>query len=143
MKLAVAGAGLLPALLIACSPSADGEGDADAAAAEEASPIPAEIVGQWALTRQECYPDVDPEVVPETDLGEVTLYLDPSGEYEMNIDGWLSRGTFAVTPVLDRQRVTMDDTHLNFDLIEGTLQNWSEGDATYVCGNVFERPTYD
>ena len=142
MKLAVAGVGILPALLIACSPAAD-ESEVTETPVEETAPIPAEVLGQWYLARQECYPDVDPEVVPETNLDEVILHLDPSGEYEMSINGWPSRGSFSVSPVMDRLRVTMDDTHLNFDLIEGTLQNWSEGEATYVCGNVFERPQYD
>ena len=88
--------------------------------------------------RQECDDDIE-DAVPDQNLSDVTMWLDETGTYTMNIAGWQSVGQFSVSESPTGTRVTHEDTQLNFDTVDGTLQNWSEGDAVYLCGNVFER----
>lgn len=140
MKRAIAGAGVLPGLLIACSPAAEEEPAPTSEPVEEVAQIPAELLGQWYLVRQECEEGADPEEwQPRTDFAEAIITFDQYGRYSMSVDGWFFTGDFTVGGAPDQPRVTLDQSLQNFDLVEGTLQNWSEGEAVYVCGNVFER----
>jgi hypothetical protein len=100
-------------------------------------PIPPEYLGDWVLTREECYPDSGE--VPETDLPHVELRLRPDRSYEMSIEGWRSVGTFKVDGQGEGRQLTLEDTSLDFTLSDGRLENWSEGEAAYVCGQIFER----
>ena len=131
MRLAPA-LGLL--LLAACSDRPD---DAPTAVEVTASAVPPDLVGRWRLSREVCEAGSDGK--PASRLPDTMLTLHDDFTYDMTIAGWPSRGTFRIEATSDGPRVQMTDTLLNFDLVDGTLQNWGEGEAVYVCGNVFTR----
>lgn len=141
---------LAPLALVACASerSASSEKEAEQSTPDEEAAqgssrygqlqeVPAEFLGRWQLAHQVCEPDS--EEVPDTDLPDVVLSFLPDHSYEMVVEGWLGRGTFKVEAFVDDTRLTLEDTSLNFDAVDGKLENWSEGDAVYPCGNVFER----
>ena len=100
--------------------------------------VPAEYLGNWELTHETCEPNSDE--VPDTDLPRVQLFLQPDHTYEMSMEGWrISVGTFTVKSYADGTELTLNDTHLDFTLADGRLENWSEGEAVYLCGKIFER----
>ena len=106
-------------------------------AVTEAPSLDERFFGRWVLTGQEC--DEDGGMMPTDELETVSVTFSADGSYEMTIAGWISVGEFATGGALGSDRLQMRDTRLNFDLQDGKLYNGSEGEAVYLCTNVFER----
>lgn len=98
--------------------------------------VPQQILGVWKLVDQSC----EEEGQPDRTAQDVTVRFDDDFRYEMMIDGWGSKGDFTVERDVDgRYRIRLTDMMYNFDLWKGRLINGSEGDAAYLCSNIFER----
>jgi hypothetical protein len=100
--------------------------------------VPREFVGNWKLVRQECEPDYPDG--PDKTLPNVSISFKPDFKYEMFVEGWRSVGGFKINAYRGEPlELQVDETMYEFDLVNGRLENWAEGEAVYQCGNIFER----
>lgn len=111
----------------------------------ESEPVPEELVGTWVYSHEECEPEGEPSG-QELDL-RITFAANRT--YSTALDGkdavatalgdtqLPGKGTYTFEDG-DYPRITLDNW-LNFNVEGETLQNWSEGDAVYLCGAVFVR----
>ena len=99
--------------------------------------VPAEFIGRWSFTREVCEPDSG--MVPRKKLPQVFLSIRADRTYDLTVEDFFLPGTFKVHSYVDGTRLKLDGSLLNFDAVDGTLENWSEGDAVYLCGRVFTR----
>jgi len=119
-------------------------GAPSAAAESTASPlfgklpaVPGEVLGSWKMVGERCE---EGEATPDTRAVSVNLSLDADFRYELTVEGWRSVGTYRIDRFRDEPlRVQLADTLYEFDLVDGRLENWGEGDAAYLCGRIFER----
>ncbi len=132
------------AVALLCSASAaTAEPDsapASRASAREAygplSRVPPSVLGRWKLTGQECEEEGD----PLRQIGNVFVTFNDDFSYEMNVEGWRFVGKYRVDRFIENKlRIQFEDTAYNFEVEDGRLANWSEGDAVYLCGNIFTR----
>ena len=145
-----AGLVIAPALLAACSPEggeATAVADMDAAPAAKATsapasaplpsdPMPMSLLGEWVYSHEEC--DPDSEDGPNKRPIRASIRFFDTGTYWMDVEGFPQSGTFRYEGGKS-PRTQLDGTLLNFSVEGDTLQNWSEGDAPYMCGRVFVR----
>lgn len=100
--------------------------------------VPKEFIGRWKLVGQECYADADEQ--PSKKNPSVIIRFDPDFQYELFVEGWRSLGKFKVEQMRDSSPTAqLEGTLYEFDLVKGRLENWSEGEAVYQCGNIFRR----
>ena len=165
MRIRLAGLVIAPGLLaMGCSAAAgpDGEGGetppADAINLEttdlkgedlaavvrmdtsKSDPVPASLLGTWVYSHDEC----DEELLADIDDGEVEkrdiraqISFAEDRTYGMDVEGFPFSGSYRYEGG-EHPRLTLDNW-LNFNVVGDTLQNWSEGDAVYLCGRVFVR----
>ena len=97
---------------------------------------PKQILGAWKFVREKCEDDVK----PSDKSRDVTIRFQPDLSYEISIEGWIFSGTYRVIEMRNSPlRVQIIPSLYNFDLIDGRLENWSEGEAVLLCGRIFER----
>lgn len=102
----------------------------------ELSAVPDEILGSWQMVGERC----EEGETPGTRQLSVVLRLDSHFRYELSVAGWRSVGGYRVDRFRDSPlRIQLRDTLYEFDFVGGRLENWSEGDAVYLCGRIFER----
>lgn len=100
------------------------------------SAVPREILGRWEYVGEEC----EEGETPSREKRELVIRFHPDFRYEMHVEGWTFFGKFAVEKFRDETvRVRFEETLYNFNLVKGRLENWSEGDAVYLCGRIFEK----
>lgn len=121
------------------TPAANAPADAPAtpaAANRPSDPVPENLLGRWSYAREECEPDAEDPPAPRRINAEFSL--EPGGTYFMVVEGFPFTGTYRYEGG-QSPRIQFDGSLLNFGIVGDTLQNWSEGDAVYQCGRVFER----
>lgn len=97
---------------------------------------PKQILGGWKFVREKCEDDT----TPNGKSRDVTIRFQPDFSYEISIEGWIFSGTYRVIEMRNSPlRVQIIPSLYNFDLIDGRLENWSEGEAVLLCGRIFER----
>lgn len=97
---------------------------------------PEEVLGGWTFAREEC----EEGETPSDKRPEMTIRFRPDFSYEFFIEGWTFSGMYRITQNRNSLlRIQLKDSLYNFDLVSDRLENWSEGDATYLCGRIFER----
>ena len=106
----------------------------------KSDPVPENLIGTWVYSHDEC----DEELLADMGEGEVEkrdiraqISFAEDRTYWMDIEGFPFSGSYRFAGG-DHPRITLD-TWLNFNVEGETLQNWSEGDAVYLCGRVFVR----
>ena len=131
-----------PAVLSGPEPETSGEELAAAIRSDTSTsdPVPKALLGTWTYSHIECDEDMLANLegpYPENrDIrAQVTFAADRT--YEMDVEGFRSFGSYRYE-ASQLPHITLD-TALNFVVVHDVLQNWSEGDATYVCGRVFMR----
>ncbi|MBJ7441445.1 MAG: hypothetical protein JHD35_20835 [Sphingopyxis sp.] len=98
--------------------------------------VPDQILGRWKMIGERC----EEGETPSTKQVSAFLRLDPHFRYELTVEGWSWAGTYRVDRSSNSQlRIQLDATLYNFDLVDNRLENWGEGDATFLCGRIFER----
>lgn len=103
----------------------------------ELSVVPADYVGNWVRVREIC--EADSEEVPRTNLPPIRLMLTRQHRFTLVEDGRTMRGRFIVERFVQGTRLRLLDSLRNFDAVDGRLENWGEGDAVYICGQIYER----
>jgi hypothetical protein len=98
-------------------------------------PVPEKLLGTWAYSHQECEQDSDATPDPRKILASISFEADRT--YQLNVEGFEFEGRYRYSGG-NYPRLTLDNL-LNFAVEGDTLQNWSEGDAVYLCGRVFVR----
>lgn len=98
--------------------------------------VPDEIVGAWEMVGERC----EEGETPNPRQVNALIRFDRDFRYELTVEGWTSRGGYRV----ERMRgsplsIQLADVLYEFDLVDGRLENWSEGDAVFLCGRIFER----
>lgn len=102
----------------------------------ESANVPQGVLGSWKLVREEC----EEEGEPKAKIPEAIILFREDLRYEFFIEGWTFMGHYKVEKLRDPPlRIQLKDSMQNFDFKNGRLENWSEGDAVYLCGNIFER----
>lgn len=97
---------------------------------------PKQILGSWKLVRQECeegetFSDKRPVVF---------VRFNSDFSYDISVEGWNFPGRYEIVQMGNSPlRIRLTESMHNFDLVGERLENWSEGDATYLCGNIFDR----
>ena len=99
--------------------------------------VPPAFLGTWILDHQSC--EADSEQTPDPHPPHVQVDLRPDHTYFMTIEGWPAAGTYTVEHLRSGDRAVFDITRQHFELNKHWLENWSEGDAPYLCGNIFRR----
>lgn len=95
-----------------------------------------QMLGRWEMVGERC----EDGETPSAKHLSVILSLESDFRYELSVEGWRSVGTYRVDRFRDSPlRVRLADTLYDFDLVDGRLENWGEGDAAYLCGRIFER----
>lgn len=98
--------------------------------------VPDEILGTWDMVGQKCEEGETPS--PRQVYAQIRF--DRDFRYELTVEGWTSRGGYRVEQVGDSPlQVQLADVLYEFDLVDGRLENWSEGEAVFLCARVFER----
>lgn len=101
---------------------------------------PETILGSWKMVGERC----EEGETPSTRQVDATIRFEADFGYELVVEGWVSRGRYRVEQMRDVPlRVQLRDTLYNFDLVEGRLENWGEGEAVFLCGRIFERAGSD
>lgn len=113
----------------------------------DSDPVPPELLGTWIYEGDECEPDVEDHPDPVAIDARITFNADRTYRSEVggevSVKDWRGEGMLPASGTYrfedgDYPRITLD-TRLNFNLEGDTLQNWSEGDAVYLCGAIFVR----
>lgn len=154
---------LMPGLLASCSPATDSAGEEPPAVptgginletselegeelaavvrmdTAESDPVPEKLLGRWVYSHIECDEDLLADIGKEPENREIRASISFGADrtYIMDVEGFSFSGSYRYEGG-DHPRITLDNWH-NFNVVEDTLQNWSEGDAVYLCGRVFER----
>ena len=98
--------------------------------------VPEEILGTWKMVGEKC----EEGETPGTKQVDALIRFERDSRYELTVEGWTSRGSYRVERMLDSPlRIQLHDVLYEFDLVDGRLENWSEGDAVFLCGRIFER----
>lgn len=98
--------------------------------------VPDEILGTWKMVGEKC----EEGETPGTRQVDARIRFDRDSGYELTVEGWISRGRYRVEHLLDSPlRIQLADVLYEFDLVDGRLENWSEGEAVFLCGRIFER----
>lgn len=97
----------------------------------------AQVAGTWTATREIC----DPEAGPRGPIAPVTLILGADGRYRRIADGKEVRGSFTLESFTHGLMVQLDGAAMlaHYQMRNGHLENWGEGDAVYPCALIFER----
>lgn len=102
----------------------------------ELAAVPRELLGTWKMTGEKC----EEGETPGTKQVDALIRFEPDFRYELTVEGWRSLGGYRVERMRDAPlTIRLDDTLYEFDFVDGRLENWSEGDAVYLCGRIFER----
>lgn len=127
----------LSGVLLATSGNAAPKEDASAKIRSgEQRTAPKEILGGWRFVREKC----EDGVTPGKKNRDVTIRFEPDYSYEISVEGWVFSGSYQVEQRHDSTlRVRIAPSLYDFDLIDGRLENWSEGEAVFLCGRIFER----
>ncbi len=97
---------------------------------------PDEILGTWKMIGEKC----EEGETPGTKQVDALIRFEPDFRYELTVEGWRSLGSYRIERMRDSPlAIRLDDTLYEFDLVDGRLENWSEGDAVFLCGRIFER----
>jgi len=127
-----AGAWLMAAL---AAPGAAAEPDYG-----ELATVPATMLGSWKMVGERC----EEGETPSAKRVDALIRFEPDFTYELTVEGWTSRGRYRVDRFRDAPlRIQLAGTLYEFDLVGDRLENWSEGDAVYLCGRIFERAGRD
>lgn len=100
-------------------------------------PIPKQFVGYWKLASIEC--EADSEEGPPKHLHMANLQILEDGQWWMDIEGFPMRGEVEVHDLRSGPEIRLLPSALDFEIVGQRLENWSEGDAPYMCGRIFER----
>ena len=104
----------------------------------EVDTVPQAFVGEWRYVGEQC--EKDSEETPSKAKRNVTVSFRPDFRYEMYVEGWRSVGSFRIDRFKNSpDRIQLLETLYEFELANDRLENWSEGEAVYLCGNIFER----
>lgn len=97
---------------------------------------PQAILGSWKMVGERC----EEGETPGTRQVDAAIRFDADFGYELVVEGWIMRGRYRAEQMRDVPlRVQLRDTLYNFDLVGDRLENWSEGEAVFLCGRIFER----
>lgn len=97
---------------------------------------PEEILGTWKMVGETC----EEGETPGTKQVDASIRFDPDCRYELTVEGWTSRGGYRVEQMRGSPlMIQLADALYEFDLVDGRLENWSEGEAVFLCGRIFER----
>lgn len=98
--------------------------------------VPDELLGTWKMVGEKC----EEGETPSTRQVDALIRFERDFSYELTVEGWTSRGKYRVDRMRDSPlRIQLADTLYEFDLVDGRLENWSEGEAVFLCGRIFER----
>lgn len=123
-------------LLAGCSNAVPKEQASTDIRPAKGQPVPKEILGRWEYVGEEC----EEGETPSKERREFIIRFHPNFRYEMYVEGWTFFGKYVVERFQDETvRVQFEETLYNFNLVKGRLENWSEGDAVYLCGRMFEK----
>ncbi len=76
---------------------------------------------------------------PGTKQVDALVRFERDSRYELTVEAG-SRGSYRVEQMPDSLlSIRLGDVPYEFDLVDGRLENWSEGDAVFLCGRIFER----
>lgn len=102
----------------------------------ELATVPDELLGAWKMVGEKC----EEGETPSTRQVDALIRFERDFSYELTVEGWTSRGKYRVDRMRDSPlRIQLADTLYEFDLVDGRLENWSEGEAVFLCGRIFER----
>lgn len=98
--------------------------------------VPDEILGTWKMVGEKC----EEGETPGTKQVDALIRFERDSSYELTVEGWISRGSYRVEQMPDSPLgIRLGGVPYEFDLVDGRLENWSEGDAVFLCGRIFER----
>jgi ABC-type glycerol-3-phosphate transport system substrate-binding protein len=98
--------------------------------------VPDTMLGSWKMTGERC----EEGETPTTKAVDAQIRFEPDFTYELTVEGWASRGRYRIDRFRDAPlRIQLAETLYEFDLVGDRLENWSEGEAVYLCGRIFER----
>jgi hypothetical protein len=98
--------------------------------------VPKELLGTWKMTGEKC----EEGETPSTKQVDAIIRFEPDFRYELTVEGWISRGGYRVEQMRDSPlMIQLHDVLYEFDLVDGHLENWSEGEAVFLCGRIFEQ----
>jgi len=98
--------------------------------------VPEDILGTWKMVGEKC----EEGETPGTKQVDALIRFEPDFRYELTVEGWTSRGRYRVEQMRDLPlTIQLADVLYEFDLVDGRLENWSEGEAVFLCGRIFER----
>ena len=123
-------------LMLALALTLLGAGSAPVLAAPLAA-VPTEFLGTWHRVHEECEADSDEK--PRAALPPMSIRFTPNHEYVLREGTRKTRGRFVMKRYRSGMELQLADSLLEFDLRNGRLENWSEGEAVYLCGQIFER----
>jgi len=102
--------------------------------------VPDTMLGSWKMTGERC----EEGETQTTKAVDALIRFEPDFTYELTVEGWTSRGRYRVDRFRAAPlRIQLADTLYEFDLVGDRLENWSEGEAVYLCGRIFERAGSD
>ncbi len=102
--------------------------------------VPDTMLGSWKMTGERC----EEGETPSAKAVDAQIRFESDFTYELIVEGWASRGRYRVDRFRAAPlRIQLADTLYEFDLIGDRLENWSEGEAVYLCGRIFERAGSD
>lgn len=135
--------GVVVATLLASCGSSDSAptNSADSIVAEDAAvaagaTVPSVLLGSWRQVSEEC----EEGEQPASDFPETFIRFHPDFRYELTVAGWAIPGQYEIVPLQDKGiHIRLSGSMHNFRLDNGRLENWSEGDAVYLCGRIFAR----
>ena len=95
-----------------------------------------EVLGTWKMVGEKC----EEGETPGTKQVDALIRFEPDFRYEFKVEGWTSRGRYRVEQMRGSPlSIQLADVLYEFDLVGGRLENWSEGEAVFLCGRIFER----
>jgi hypothetical protein len=98
--------------------------------------VPAEILGAWEMVGEKC----DESETRGTKQVDALTRFERDLRYEHTVEGWILRGRYRVEQMRNGPlRNPLAETLYAFDLVDGHLENWGEGEAVFLCGRIFER----
>ena len=98
--------------------------------------LPDEILGAWKMVGEKC----EEGETPGTKQVDALIRFERDFRYELTVEGWISRGRYRVEQMRNAPlRIQLAETLYEFDLVDGRLENWGEGEAVFLCGRIFER----
>ena len=131
-RMAIIAGTLIAAMTVPCAAAET----AAKPASGDLTTAPAEILGAWKMVGEKC----EEGETPDTRQINALIRFDRDFGYELTVEGWTSRGNYRVEQLRDSPlTIRLNDSLYEFDLVDGRLENWSEGDAVFLCGRIFER----